>query len=272
MDIFGIYDKRWKTLMWIPLAALVLSTAFLAFQFATTGDIIKRDIELSGGKRLTFDITGKDVGEIPYWHRITTGVTNNLIIEIPFDANESEVIAFMQGMGIGDASVVSIGPALGELFFSQMIIAIIVAFILMSIVVVILFRSRVPATTVILAAITDIVITVAVMNLLGIELSLPTIAALLTLIGYSVDTDILLTTEVIKRNREDEMKDGIKKAAKTGLMMTMTTIAALLSIHFLSGSIVLDQIASVLIIGLLIDMPATWFTNTGLLRRYLHEN
>ena len=35
--------------------------------------------------------------------------------------------------------------------------------------------------------------TAAVMTVLGIELTLPTTAALLMLIGYSVDSDILLT-------------------------------------------------------------------------------
>ena len=98
------------------------------------------------------------------------------------------------------------------------------------------------------------------------------ILILLTLIGYSVDTDILLTTEVMKRNRDDGITKGIRSAMKTGLTLTLTTLVALSAIYLISGSFVLDQIAIVLIIGLAIDIPTTWLTNTGILRRYLHES
>jgi len=56
----------------------------------------------------------------------------------------------------------------------------------------------VPSSCVILAAVSDIISTIAVTNLLGLKMSTAGIAALLMLIGYSVDTDILLTTKVLK--------------------------------------------------------------------------
>ena len=43
------------------------------------------------------------------------------------------------------------------------------------------------------------------MRVVGIELSLGTLAALLMLIGYSVDSDILLTNRVLKRRGMSEM-------------------------------------------------------------------
>ena len=56
-----------------------------------------------------------------------------------------------------------------------------------------------PSGAVVLSAFADIVMTAAVMTVIGIELTLPTTAALLMLIGYSVDSDILLTMRVLKR-------------------------------------------------------------------------
>jgi preprotein translocase subunit SecF len=40
---------------------------------------------------------------------------------------------------------------------------------------------------------------------------------------------------------------------------------------FVSGSIIIEQIALTLLIGLAIDIPATWFTNAGVLRLWLEH-
>lgn len=69
----------------------------------------------------------------------------------------------------------------------------------MAIVVFIVFRQVVVSLLVVLCALADILTAAASMNLTGVQLSLGTVAALLMLIGYSVDTDILLTMRVLKR-------------------------------------------------------------------------
>ena len=69
----------------------------------------------------------------------------------------------------------------------------------MGLVVFIYFRTLVPSLAVILAAFSDIVVTLAIFNLTGEKLSTAGVAAFLMLIGYSVDTDILLNTRVLKK-------------------------------------------------------------------------
>jgi len=131
---------------------------------------------------------------------------------------------------------------------------------------------------VIFAGFADIIFATAMMNVFGLTLTFGTLAALLMLIGYAVDTNLLLTNRVLKR-RGDPMRH-IKGAMKTGLMMTSTTLAALLVLFVISTvsylavsnftriDIVRD-IAVVLIFGLLADMMNTWMLNTGMLRRYV---
>jgi preprotein translocase subunit SecF len=156
------------------------------------------------------------------------------------------------------------------MFFQQAQLALIMAFVFMAIVVFILFRSLVPSSIVLLCAATDIIITIAVLNVLGVTLSLPIIVALLTIIGYSVDTDILLTSELLKSGAHNA-STSIKRAMKTGITMSCTTLVALFALYFISGSIVLEQIAFALIIGIMVDIPATWLTNTGILRSWLEK-
>jgi len=111
--------------------------------------------------------------------------------------------------------------------------------------------------------------TAAVMNVAGITLSLGTTAALLMLIGYSVDSDILLTNRVLKR--QGKLHDKLSGAFHTGIIMTSTTFAAITALFIVSwiGSIqILIEISAVLLIGLVFDVMNTWLTNAAILKWY----
>lgn len=149
----------------------------------------------------------------------------------------------------------------------------------MGIVVFIIFRTFVPSVAVLISAFADIAFAAAMMDVFGIVLSLGTVAALLMLIGYSVDTDILLTTRLLKR--KGELGDKIKDAMKTGLTMTTTTLAALIALFLVSsGSYlvstftridIIRDISVVLIFGLIADIINTWMTNVGILKWYIEK-
>jgi preprotein translocase subunit SecF len=140
----------------------------------------------------------------------------------------------------------------------------------MSIVVFLSFRTFVPSGAVVLSAFADIVMTAAAMNIVGIPLSLGTLAALLMLIGYSVDSDILLTNRVLKR--QGKLNDKLTGAFNTGIIMTSTTLAAIAAMFIVAwfGSVlILMEISAVLLIGLIFDVMNTWLTNVGILKWYV---
>ena len=127
----------------------------------------------------------------------------------------------------------------------------------------------IPSFIVILCAFSDMVMTVAVVDLLGINLSIAGVIAFLMLIGYSVDTDILLTTRLL-RKREETRNARIFGAFKTGITMTLTTIAAIgISLFMVYNySDTLKQIFTILLIGLGFDIMNTWITNASILKWY----
>ncbi|MEM7819497.1 MAG: hypothetical protein QXD48_01570 [Candidatus Aenigmatarchaeota archaeon] len=275
--VYRIIEKYYKIFMLFPIIALIISIGIIMNNIITKGSFMQRDIELSGGKLITIETNNVDPQKIrslfPYANvHLTSGITKNLLIEIPFEKNESEIINELKNdIDIkGEPTVKIVGPAIGQMFFQQAQLALIIAFIFMAIVVFIVFRSLVPSSIVLLAAATDIIVTIAIASLLGVNLSLPVLAALLTIIGYSVDTDILLTSELLKSGTKNISVD-IKRAAKTGLTMSATTLVALFAIYFVSGAFVLEQISFILIIGILVDIPATWLTNAGILRFWLEK-
>ena len=273
----------YRLLLVVPILLLLVSAVFLINKYQQTGERFSRSIELKGGMLISLrtsqpvdisDLESKLSAEFgPVSVRKTRGLGGNgLMIETEEDANPDDFLDFLKKNGIEtkDVSIETIGPALGESFWRQAQLGIITAFILMGIIVFLIFRTFVPSVAVIFAAFSDIFVTMALMQVFNIDLTLAGLAALLMLIGYSVDTDILLTTRVLKTH-ENDVKERIRSAFKTGITMTGTTLAALSALYISSISPVLSQIAAVLLIGLFIDIINTWLMNSVILRWYIES-
>jgi len=286
----NFYDLNYKKLLFIPFIMLLLAFGQILYQDATTGDFMNKGVSLKGGVTITIPVEGSiDVlglenfllAKHPEYDITARAVTSLGTVEavlIEADAatkEESEQllasISEYTETEQGDISVDLIGSSLGESFFRQTFIAMLIAFFFMGCVVFIYFRTLAPSLAVILAAFSDIVITLSIVNLLGIKISTAGIAAFLMLIGYSIDTDILLSTRVLKRKDEGDVFSRVLSAAKTGLTMNFTTMAALVVGILLSQSAILTQIMTILLIGLLVDIINTWIQNVGILRIYLER-
>jgi len=128
----------------------------------------------------------------------------------------------------------------------------------------------IPSFAVILSAFADIAMTVAIVDYMGIQLSIAGVIAFLMLIGYSVDTDIMLTSRVMKEH-EGTINQRTWGAFKTGITMTLTAIASVgVSLIFIYNfSDTLRQIFSIILIGLLFDIFNTWVTNASMLKWYM---
>ncbi len=140
--------------------------------------------------------------------------------------------------------------------------------ILMAFLIYIYIKNSVPAFAVMLSAFADIIMTLALVNLLGFKISTAGIIAFFMLIGYSVDTDILLTTRILKR--KNSINSEMWDAFKTGTIMTITSILAILAALIVVYSLhtVLNQIFSILLIGLGFDLINTWLTNASIIKWY----
>ncbi len=167
-------------------------------------------------------------------------------------------------------AAVSTFVASGLIFFGKTSVTDIISIVIVAGTLYLYYKTSIPSIAVILAAVSDIIITLAVFNILGMKLSTASIAAFLMLIGYSVDTDILLSTRVLRR-KEGTVLDGVYSAIKTGMTMTVTTLVAVLLTLFIAESDVLKQIMIILLIGLLIDIVNTWIQNAGILRWHLEK-
>ena len=289
MSLKNFYEQRYKTLLIIPFLLLLGAFLQIGLQYSATGDFVNRGITLKGGSTITIDYNeAMDLDllqsflneQLPLAEvsvRTISSAGSIVSVAIDADAQESaeinvllDVVRQKINLDASSYSVEIIGSSLGKSFFKQTLIALLAAFLLMGIVVLIYFRTIAPSLAVILAAFSDIVITLAIFNLTGIKLSSAGIAAFLMLIGYSVDSDILLSSRFLKRHDLSEMQ-RIYSAMKTGLTMSATTISAVFIALFFVSSDVVKQIMIILLIGLLVDLIMTYIQNVGILRMYTEK-
>jgi preprotein translocase subunit SecF len=246
---------------------------------ATTGMPVKPGIDFTGGTAVTLDTSDTtdqvkaNFAAFPL-SDISEGVNNGKFLK--FGAmNDAQFRSLTEliSQKYPNAKIDQIGESFGKTLQQQAVIAIIFSFIGMAIVIFLAFRTFVPATAVVLSAFADMIMTAAVMNIIGIPLTLGTVAALLMLIGYSVDSDILLTNRVL--TRQGKLHDKLKGAFDTGIIMTSTTFAAVTAMLIISwlGSVqILTEISAVLLIGLVFDVFNTWLTNAAILKWYVQKD
>ncbi len=257
-----------------PLVILILCVGFLSVNTAITGLPITPGIDFAGGTEVDLytQQTQAQILETFADYPLETPLmtSSGWILKFsPMSDDQYRQLNTLLNESYSGYTINQFSPLFGATLQGQAAYAILFSFIGMTIVVFVAFRTLVPAAAVVLSAFADIAMTAVAMQVLGIHLSLGTTAALLMLIGYSVDSDILLTTRILKRKgKTDEKFAG---AFHTGFIMTTTTMAAVASMWVVSylGTIqIIQDISAVLLLGLFFDMFNTWLTNAGILKWY----
>jgi preprotein translocase subunit SecF len=265
-----------KILIAIPIILALLSLVLIGVNGLEQG------VDLKGGSQAELQLLGSvtpteleqtlDAKLNTNNIKVTNNGNNKVTVELENNVNSSTFTSAINGK----ANVISyneIGPVLSEEAMGQIYVAMIFAFLFMAVTVFIVFREPVPSVAIILAALCDILIALGGMSIFKIPLSIASVGALLMLIGYSVDTDILLTTRLLKR-REGTVESRAKNAMYTGLTMSFAAIAAMGILFVVTKLIMpeattLSNISAVLVIGLVGDILSTWLMNLGILKTYI---
>lgn len=282
LDVEGVpyEDYNNRQLVAIPLAALGVALAIILGAFLLTGSPVSLGLDFTGGTelRMTADDASQSDIETAFADAgigvesvRSVGAGNSYIVTTQeTDTQAIEDVA--QGVGTEVESIDSRSASFGSDTQREALLGVVIAFGGMSVLVGLIFRTFVPSIAVVISAFSDIVIPVALMNVLNIELSLGAVAALLMIIGYSVDSDILLNNHVLRRH--GGFYESAYRAMRTGVSMTLTSIAAMTTMFLVSWYLaipLLDDIALILVFGLTADLMNTYMMNMSLLRWYKFE-
>jgi len=276
-EITYITRKSHKPLILIPVLLMILSLLYLGIFGLNEG------IDLKGGTLATLElkepmseveVNNIISGELGI-HDVKTSISGNTaIVTISGDVDQA---LFTQKFSdkFNILSFRSVGALLSDAAMEQIVYALLFAFVFMAITVFYVFRDLVPSLAIILSAVCNLSIAVGSMSLFGIPLSVASVGALLMLIGYGVDTDILLTTRLLKRT-DGDLDDRAEGACKTGVTLTISALASMIVLFivvklFIPSAQVLEDISAVLIMGLLSDLLSTWLMNLGILKWHMER-
>jgi preprotein translocase subunit SecF len=171
-------------------------------------------------------------------------------------------------------SVQSVSPILQKRFIEKALGVVIQATILITALVFIFLRKIIPACTIVIGAVWDIIIALGAMGLFGIPLSLPSFAALLMIVGFSLDTHILLTKKMLDP-QGGEPRKRVWGALKTGTTMSVTGMASFIVLFGIASLMRIStyyDISSVALAGFMGDLFATWTINAVLLIWCVEKN
>lgn len=286
--IVKFYNKNYKKFLILPILMFIFAAVMIVNTTEQEGTPIYRDVSLKGGLSAIVEIENNmqsyELQEIlenkyPDNSFSVSALTENgedtgYIIDT--DLEETKLVPELEtvfGTLTQGENYTSnfISSSLSDSFFRQAMIALIFSFIFMSLVVFLYFREKVPSGAVVLSAIFDIVVTVGILDFMGTKLSVAGLGAIIMLVGYSIDTDVLLTNRLIKEPGTDYHSKTFF-AFKTGTLMSGTTLIAGLGAMFITNSSVIFEIAMILVIGLIVDYISTWIQNTAILLWWLDSS
>ena len=175
-----------------------------------------------------------------------------------------------QGSQLEFASVDLVGPSIGAYLKES---AINVLFVTLGLIIVyVAFRFQFMfAIGAMIALLHDLFMTVGLIGLLQIPLSTPVIAALLTILGYSINDTIVIFDRVrenMKVNKgtdlESIVNNSINESLSRTIITSVTTLLAMIAVYFVATES-LKEMAYVIIIGIIIGTYSSSFIASPIL-------
>jgi preprotein translocase subunit SecD len=213
---------------------------------------------------------------LDYRNKETGGIIRDFNEIANLSGVEPQVVtALLQESGLGSFNIRSagmVGPKAGEELRRQALLA--TGCALAGMLAYVAFRFRlISGTVAILATIHDVIITLGLFSLTNREIDLTIVAALLTLIGYSMN-DKIVVFDRVRENMQHGLRRGqsfleivnlsINQTLSRTLLTAGPTLLACVSLYFLGGE-VLNGIAFALFTGIVVGTYSSIFVASAML-------
>ena len=256
-------DFMGKKFVWLAFSGLIILASVISL--STRG--LNLSIDFKSGSRLvasfnqdaSVDEIRDSVNGLGYGEAVVQTIGDGRYqVTLPALSTEEEnnVISALDGQfGVTEKSWKSVGPTFGRQVVNSMIQAVAAAWVLLIIYVSVRFEYKMAAAT-IAALVHDLVITVGVYSIVGREVTTATVAAVLTILGYSL-YDTIIVFDRIRENAPRAKRGGyaamvnqsIWEVMARSIITTILVIMPVLSL-FLFGGETLKDFAFALIIGI----------------------
>ena len=213
------------------------------------------------------DVSVKNFGnDTDYLIKFENNEDKNIIEQIKINLDKSF------GNNFNFRRVENVGPKVSDELLKSGVIAISVALVLMLVYIWIRFEWQFSLGAII-ALFHDVIVTLGLFSLLGLEINLSIIAAVLTIVGYSMNDTVVIFDRVRENLRKysdikiyELTNISINETLSRTLITSITTLLALLSIFFFGGEI-LKGFSLAMIFGVIFGTYSSiYIANTILVR------
>lgn len=256
-------DLMGKKYIWFAMSGLIILIGMISL--ATRG--LNLSIDFTSGSRLVTSFSGEAsvdgvrdaVGGLGYGDAVVQTVGENRYqISLPALSaeQENEVVAGLDSsFGVSEKSWKSVGPTFGRQVLRAMIEAVIFAWILIVAYVSVRFEYKFAVATIV-ALVHDLLVTVGVYSVVGREVTTATIAAILTILGYSL-YDTIIIFDRVRENAPKARRGTYAEMVNQSVweVMTRSLITILLTLLpvaclFIFGGATLKDFAFALLVGI----------------------
>jgi preprotein translocase SecF subunit len=158
----------------------------------------------------------------------------------------------------------TVGPRMGKEMQSKALLAVLLGFLGILIYVTFRFDFRF-GTTGVLALFHDLIIVLGVLSAFGREISIPVIAALLTIVGYDINDTIVVSDRIredIRKMRKEKFADVVNNAINKTLSRTVITSLTVFLISvclLLFGAATIKDFALAMVVGVIFGTYSSIF-------------
>jgi len=277
------FSKFFKIANIFSLIVVIISIIFLFFKGLNYG------VDFKGGTLLEIRVENKNIQiqdirsslNIPELGDVNVkqfGKKGDFLIKFEKNANEDEkfitslknVISKKIASAVNFRRVESVGPKVSSELLKQGLTAIALALGAMLFYIWIRFEWQFSVGSII-ALIHDVVITLGIFSILSLEVNLSIVAAVLTIVGYSMN-DTVVIFDRIRENllkyskiKTNEIADiSVNETLSRTIITSLTTLLALFSIFILGGEI-LKGFSFAMILGVIIGTYSSIFVASPVL-------
>jgi len=222
-----------------------------------------QEIRDSEGRTLIL-IKTKAVGDAK--EKVSTQIVEIIKKSFPDNVNPETLIRLQE----------EVGPKIGEELKGKAILAIFWA--LLGIIIYIWWRFEFAfGVAAVIALFHDVIITVGIFSIAGKEISLPIVAALLTIVGYSLNDTIVVFDRIredLKIYRKESyggvINHSINETLSRTIITSLTTFVVVLSLYIFGGTVIHDFTFAILI-GVVVGTYSSIFVASPLMVEHFNK-